>query len=356
MRWHTVCRLILAIGLLSVVGLVGASPAQACACGGFVAGDGARVGASGEYAVLTQDGATEQVLLSMDTLANTADAALLIPTPTRAEARLAEATVFPGLDRLIAPAEVVEYRWWPRWNRGNLAGAPQAAAGAPPVSVLETKRLGNLEVTTLAADDAKALASWLGAHGYVMRKGLAAALRPYVADGWFYTAIRLTTPSQDLSGALQPIELRFASDQLVYPMRLSAAAETPQFVRTFVFADHQLQRSDPTARKGDVRLRFAGRIDPGAVTGSSLGAIVRRHPYLTVIDQNLYDPGRQVVSDFTFEQAPTDTAYRPTTYVVRTRTILGVAAGPVLLVVAVLVVNVVVAAALIWHRRRSDAV
>ena len=348
----TVCRLVLASVLLCLIGLVAAPPARACACGGFVAGDGDRVAASAEYAVLSHDGTTEQVLLSMNTLASTPDAALLIPTPTPAEAALAEPTVFTELDELTAPEEVVEYRWWPHRSRGDTAGAPGAAGGAPPVSVLETKRLGNLEVTTLAATDADALADWLSKHGYVLRKGLATALQPYVADGWSYTAIRLTTKDADLSGALQPIDLTFASERLVYPMRLSAAATESQFVRTYVFADHQMRRTDPTAEEGRTDLRFAGEIDPTAVTAASLHSIVSEHRYLTVIDQYLYDPGRQIVSDFTFAAAPTDTPYRPTTYVVRTRTILGVPAGPVLLVAGVVALNLAVAGAFLARRRR----
>lgn len=348
----TVCRLVMASVLLCLVGLVAAPPAQAC--GGFVAGDGERVAASAEYAVLSHDGTTERVLLSMNTLADTPDAALLIPTPAPAEAALAEATVFTDLEQLTEPEEVVEYRWWPRWSRGDTAGAPgSAGGGAPPVSVLKTKRLGDLEVTTLAATDADALADWLGKHGYVLRKGLAAALQPYVADGWSYTAIRLTTKDADLSGALQPIDLTFASDRLVYPMRLSAAATGSQFVRTFVFSDHQVQRTDRTAEEGSPDLRFAGSIDSAAVTAASLRSIVSERPYLTVIDQYFHSPGRQILSDFTFERAAADTPYRRTTYVVRTRTILGVPAGPVLLVAGILALNLAVAGVFVARRRRA---
>ncbi|HEU5484163.1 MAG TPA: DUF2330 domain-containing protein, partial [Microlunatus sp.] len=229
-------RVVLLALLLGLVGLVGASPAQACACGGFVAAEGERVAADAEYAVLTHDGATERVLLSMSALADTPDAALLLPTPAPAEAVLADSGVFAELDRLTAPEVEVEYRWWPRWSRGDTAGAPGGVGGAPPVSVLKTTRLGDLEVTTLAATDATALASWLDSHGYALADGLAEALQPYVTDGWYYTAIRLTTESDDLSGALQPLNLTFRSTELVYPMRLSAAASQSQFVQTFVFA------------------------------------------------------------------------------------------------------------------------
>lgn len=353
----TVCRLVLASMLLALVGLLGASPARACACGGFVAADGEQVAASAEYAVLSHDGGSERVLLSMSTLASTPDAALLVPTPAPAEAALAEPTLFPELEQVTAPEKVVRYRWWPRSSRGDTAGAPGApgAVGGAPVSVLKVRQLGDLEVTTLAATDAAALTAWLDSHGYVMRDGFAAALQPYVSQGWFYTAIRLTTDADDLSGALQPLDLTFDSDALVYPMRLSAAAPESQFVRTFVFADHRVQRTDPTDDQGRTDLRFAGRIEPSAVTSPALVSIVGRQPYLTVIDQYFSDPSGQIVSDFTFGQAPSDTPYRRTTYVVRTRTLLGLPAGPVLVAVGVLALNLAVAGLLVWRRRVSQA-
>jgi len=349
----TVCRLVLATVLLVLVGLLGPSPARACACGGFVAADGEQVAANAEYAVLTHDGSTERVLLSMSTLASTPDAALLIPTPAPAEAALAETALFPELEQLTAPEQVVTYRWWPRLTSGDSAGAPGAAGGAP-VSVLKVRQLGDLEVTTLAASDATALSDWLDSHGYVMRDGFATALQPYVSEGWFYTAIRLTTDADDLSGALQPLDLTFSSDGLVYPMRLSAAAPGSQFVRTFVFADHRVRRTDPTADQGHADLRFAGRIDPTAVTSSALVSIVGEQPYLTVTEQYFSAPSGQIVSDFTFEQAPSDTPYRRSTYVVRTRTVLGLPAGPVLVAVGVLALNLAVAGALVWRRRRAS--
>lgn len=345
----TLCRVVLASLLLALVTTASATPAQACACGGFAAADGERVAASAEYAVLSHDGRTERVLLSMDTLASTADAALLIPTPAPAEAALAETTVFSELEQLTEPEEVVEYRW----SRGDTAGAPGSAGGAP-VSVLKTTLLGELEVSTLAATDADALTAWLGSHGYVIRDGFAAALRPYVTEGWFYTAIRLTTDADDLTGTLQPLDLTFAADHLVYPMRLSVAATGSQFVRTYVFDDHQVRRTDPTAQEGRSGLRFAGQVDATVLSSPALASIAGAQPYLTVIDQYLSQPSRQIRSDFTFAPAAADIPYRETTYVVRTRTVLGLPAGPVLVVAALLAVNLA-ALGVVLRRRRTGA-
>lgn len=341
MRTLRAASAVLAALLIAALGLFAGPAAQACGCGGFVASDGEDIAASAEYAVLTWDGTTQRVLLSMDTLTTTTDAALLIPTPAPAEAQLAETTVFTELEELTAPEQVVDYRWWPELGFGeDGAGgsAPGSTEGA--VSVLDTRQLGDLEVSVLAASDADELAAWLDSHDYVMRDNLADALTPYVSEGWYYLAIRLTTDAENLSGSLQPLDLTFPSDQLIYPMRLSAAAGAAQFVRTFVFSDHRVERTDETASNGDRSLWFAGQIAPTAVTSDSLLSIVTERPYLTVIDQYFGDPGAEIVSDFTFAQAASDTAYREVEYETRMREIAGMPAGPALVFIGMVVVLV----------------
>lgn len=351
-------RLALATVLATLLGVAAVPAAQACACGGFVAPEGEDVAASAEYAVLTWDGETERVLLSMETMTAAADAALLIPTPAPAEAALAQTTVFAELEEVIEPETIVTYEWWPDLGFG--AGDGGAPAGAPEgagVSVLDTQQLGDLEVTVLAANDANQLADWLDQHEYVMRDGLADALMPYVSEGWYYVAIRLTTDAEDLSGALQPLDLTFASQQLIYPMRLSAAATESQFVRTYVFSDHRVQRTDETAETGVLDLRFAGEVAPGTLTSDALATIAAEQPYLTVLDQFFEEPSEEIVADFTFSQAPSDEPFREYVYETRMREVLGIPAGPALTFIGMVLVltGTLVISGLLRRSRRRRA-
>jgi hypothetical protein len=334
--------LVLATVVAASFGLLAMPTAQACGCGGFVASDGEEIASTAEYAVLSWDGEQERLLLSMDALATSADGALLIPTPTPAEAALADTSVFEELEELTAPEEVVDYQWWPDLGFGAGSGdAGAAAPGADGVEVLETLQLGDIEVSVLAAKDADELARWLDENGYVMRDNLADALMPYVSEGWYYLAIRLTTEADSLSGALQPLDLTFASDQLIYPMRLSAAATESQFVRTYVFSDHRMQRTDETASNGD-SLWFAGPVEPTQVTSDALVSITTEQPYLTVLDQYFEEPSSQILSDFTFARAPTDSEYRQVLYETRMREVLGIPAGPALTFIGMVVVLVLI--------------
>lgn len=329
--------MILTTLVLAGFSLATAPIAQACACGGFVASDGERVTSNAEYAVLSLDGNRERLLLSMNARTVTKDAALLIPTPAPAEASLAERNLFGELKAATAPRREVDYTWWPDSGDGA-AGAPVGSAGGSHVDVLKNKRLGPLEVTSLAADDAGKLAGWLKAHDYVMSDAMAEALRPYVVEGWYYTAIKLTTDGKNLSGALQPLDLTFPSESLVYPMRLSRAAPGPQFVRTYVFADHEVTRTDRTSERADVSTYFAGRLPDSAITAESTKSIIAENPYLTVIDTFISQPKREIVSDFTFERADEDRPYRQVIHETRMRTILGVPAGPALTAIGILMI------------------
>lgn len=342
--------------VLVAIDLTVAPVARACACGGFVASDGEQIAANAEYAVLSSDGTTEQMILSMNARTVTKDAALLIPTPTPATADLAETGVFDQLRAATAPEIRVQYAWWPDLSDGMGSGA--AAPGSPggDVRVLSTRRLGPLEVTVLAASDADRLTGWLRSHHYVMRAAMADALRPYVDEGWYYTAIRLTTDAKNLSGALHPVRLTFRSERLVYPMRLSVAARESQFVRTYVFADHQVRRTDSTADGSPgPSVYFAGPLPRSALTAGSLRAMQTDHPYLTVIDQYVSRPSEQIVSDFTFAPAARDVPYRQVIYRTRMRTILGVPAGPaiVTMIIAGALGSIALTAVLISRRRQS---
>ncbi len=304
----------LLIGLLVASGLAVAAPAQACACGGMVDQSGHDTSVTGETALVVWDGARETVLLRLSTRTDAVDAGLLIPTPTAAAVALGDDTVFDELAALTAPRS--EDRWH-LFGPSLLGGGDGDGAGATEgaaVQVLGTVDLGPLRATTLTAADASALARWLDRHGYQSTPALTAATAPYVDEGWSFVAIQLTATHDTLEGDLPALAITFASEQLVYPMRMSQAAESAQQPVVYVLAEHRMRRTDPTSG-GATRpeVRFAGRVDPAGVTSPALREWLTTTPYLTATSQWLPDP-RQIVSDFTFGRAPDDTSYQEVVY------------------------------------------
>ena len=64
----------------------------------------------------------------------------------------------------------------------NQRGAALAPGAKADVTVIEQKRVGNLDVTLLQADTPKAIREWLGKNGYDDRPELNDWLKPY-AEG-----------------------------------------------------------------------------------------------------------------------------------------------------------------------------
>ncbi|MCO7273711.1 DUF2330 domain-containing protein [Cellulosimicrobium cellulans] len=336
---------------LAGASVVAAPPASACACGGLVDGPAYDTSVSQETAVLQWDGTTETMLLELDTLSNAPEVGLLLPTPAPAEVALADPQVFRELDDLTQPRAVVsDYRWWPELGFGA-AGAD--AAGAPAgVAVLDEVRLGPLDVTTLAATDPGALGSWLTERGFQLPESIQTALTPYVSEGWSFVAARLAPEeAAAFDGTLQPLRVTFPSASLVYPMRMSVVADDTQSTRTYVLADHRVDRTDATAVAHEPTLRFAGRVDPASVGSDELAALLAAGGFVTSHEQVFDDPGAEIVSDFTFEPAAADVAYATTYAVVADKRIGPFFAGPVLAFSAVLAL----AALVVWSGRRRRA-
>jgi hypothetical protein len=294
-----------------------AAPAWACGCGMYIP-DQAGATITDERALIAWDGSTEDILMSFNVSGSSDRAAWVMPVPSAAEVSLGDPQAFGELARLTAPR--VEYRdvWWPTFSWLSADGAELLeTAGAPRgpgVNVLSQQRIGPFDVARLAADDAAALAKWLADKGFPHPDGLDKNLEPYVADGWEIVAVQLAPAETDdsLAGALQPLRLSFGSDTVVYPMRLSRSATTPQTVDLYVLADH---RMDPTALPvaGEKpSLEFAGSVEPADVSGA-LADYVGDGAFLTRWNNHIGDPA-SIDSDYVFEQAPSDTPFQHVIY------------------------------------------
>jgi hypothetical protein len=170
-----------------------------------------------------------------------------------------------------------------------------------------------------------------------------------VAEGWSFVAARLAPEeATTFDGTLQPLRVTFASGSLVHPMRMSMVGEERLRTRTYVLGDHRVDRADATADLAAPTVRFAGRVPPGSVGSAELAELLAAGDYVTVHEQTFTDPSAQVVSDFAFVAAPSDSAHSPAYAVVADKRIGPFFAGPVLAFGGVLVLSVLV----VWGSRR----
>lgn len=309
-----VCRLVFVVGLLVSVILattVLAWPSNACACGAAIAPGGAHATMNHEVALAHWDGTTETIVMQLAMDTTTDNVALVVPTPTPATVtatdNVANAT-FVELDVLTAPQIQRQRRWVLGIGFPGAAAPHEGAAAAHAPDVVNQVHLGPLEATTLAGGDLTGLRNWLSDNGYAIRPAVAAALDPYVRDGWAFVAMRLTSTAP-IAGGLDPVRLTFASSRLVYPMRLSVAAQDPQHVIVYTMSDHRQQRTDADKSRQLTQVQFAGAIGD-RVRDPVLRELATNHgSYLTKTQVDVYQPS-EISSDFTFGNAPNDDTYR----------------------------------------------
>jgi uncharacterized protein DUF2330 len=113
-------------------------------------------------------------------------------------------------------------------GRGELVSVEAAGvAGAFEWSVIS--------VDASASDPAAPAAEWLAQNGYDVPPGSEALLGPYLADGMFLLALRLTKGAD--TGSIRPIEITYAASSPMIPLKLTAVAATPDMgVLTWVLS------------------------------------------------------------------------------------------------------------------------
>ncbi|WP_165700141.1 DUF2330 domain-containing protein [Ornithinimicrobium ciconiae] len=307
-----------AAGVAAAAITLSAPSAMACACGGMVSPDGGNgTSVDREVVVLHHDGDRQTIHLQLGARGNATEAGLLLPTPNPAEVELGEEEMFDDLAEISQP-RVEERRHLIGDDLDSAAGGaePPGSVEGSRVQVLSVTDLGPLEATVLTADDPGALTDWLDEHGYVMKDALAEVIEPYIDERWAFVAVKLTLEGKTLNGDLPPLTVSFDSDEFVYPMRMSSAAAWPQDTRTYVVAEHKVERTDDTAANGtSARLIFAGEPDPTHVDSPALQALLERAPYVTAIDQYFGNPEASIVSDFRFASAADNEPFQRVTYV-----------------------------------------
>lgn len=341
--WRVVAG-VLAVGFIAA----GVTPAWACACGGYLPDAASRARAYGENALVQYDAGTETITLSMSINGSSKKAAWIMPVPAEAKVELGDDQLFYQLNRMTRPKTVVRKTYWPfrdlgiMGGRGDYAGAPAPGAG---VDVRQQMVLGPFQVARLGGSSGTAVTDWLRTNGYVVPATLAANLTPYLTEKWEIVAVKLA-PKRDgesLSGSTPPLRLTFASDEIVYPMRLSKGATTDQTVTVYVAAAHRVDATKLPDADVQPELLFAGRIE-------SSETLTKPADYLTAFTVTYRDPGR-ITDDFVFAPAANDDGYQRIEYVTENEGLwstIGVILGGMLLIG----VGAAVIARVLVHRAR----
>jgi hypothetical protein len=249
---------------------------------------------------------------------NAADFALVVPTPSFPRLAKADRRIWEDARELTAPV-----RSQSRDGREFLSCSSQSLAPDSDtrvtlqndVTIHGRQTIGAFDATILSAEDPDALANWLNANGYAIPGSESGAFAPYVARGWFFTAMKLDTsdpggqmPPGGWDADVDPVSLTYSANRLEIPLPiLRINADLPLPMTFYVVDDRR------TAVDG-FRTAYANRISAAELLAigrdrGSLASHLGVGSFLTRLDGTFRDRSAMTASTFV-EDAPDDEEFR----------------------------------------------
>ena len=140
----------------------------------------------------------------------------LVPTPSRPQLEESGDEAFRYLANITAP------------KRFAGGGFPLGCSVAAPsnsiqgVRLIEEKTVAGFDAVVLAADSGKELIEWLRQREYVFTPEAAAWAQPYLANGWYITAMKVTKDPDARSKSevsASALRISFKTDRPIFPYR-----------------------------------------------------------------------------------------------------------------------------------------
>lgn len=202
------------------------------ACGGFFC-QFVPIDQAGEQIIFRQDGDTVTAVVLIQYAGDAEDFSWVVPVPGIPELSTGSDLVFASLELATRPRFNLETKGEPcaDLDRGGgfgiagLAGSADTGNEDDGVQVLQRLVVGPFEIEIVTSESADAMATWLETNNYDLSDRGRELIAPYVDEGMNFVALRLR---QDQGvGDLQPLIMRYQSDEPMIPIRLTAVAAQP---------------------------------------------------------------------------------------------------------------------------------
>ena len=180
------------------------------------------------------------------------DFAWVVPVPS-----LMSQQDFTTLENADWAFEDLYYITEPRWSiyyeppvcGGCMADNAGNDALSGEVTVIENFQVENYEIQILTSDDSDDMQNWLEENGYFYSEESIPVLDYYIKKNWYFTAVKVnmapdsafTTISS--STALNPLQMTFSTDNLIFPLHISSATsdETEKAeILLYIFAPYRV--------------------------------------------------------------------------------------------------------------------
>jgi hypothetical protein len=242
MAWRVFGKYLVGGAAAAALGL-GAPPAQAC--GGFFCSQAQPVNQAAERIVFSQNGdGTVTAVIQILYEGPSENFSWLLPistVPADDDIAVASDLAFTRLQAATNPSYSLNTRVEGTCREDGNFGTPTVAGASPPsasdaapgeangsgVTVAASGVVGAFEWTALEldptlSDPAASAIDWLTTNGYDVAPGADGLLRPYLEEGMYLLALRLTKGSD--SGSIRPIVLTYDAELPMIPIKLTAVA------------------------------------------------------------------------------------------------------------------------------------
>lgn len=193
------------------------------------------------------------------------------------------------------------------FGTGGVYYGEEGTAGDDYYYVVEYDTIGFLEAVLIYTDLADSLSNWLTNSGYLLPEGTLALFEEYINRDWNYFFIaRADTIAAEYYQNVG-IKFTFATDEIIYPMKISSISATYTTLYMYVIGEHKMFFDN-------AELEYANKIsrkefDAIADDFTTLAIYIEAGDYITKL-RRIYEGSEQMTSDVSIYQAADDTEYR----------------------------------------------
>jgi len=200
-----------------------------------------------QKAILVYDAGREDLILQVKYEGPVDEFGWLIPVPNLPKVQKGSMKCFYELSRYT------QEHFEPRYHAGTRSaslGSEGDGEKSKPVKVIEVKTVGAYEVAVLSTKDAGALENWLEANHFYFPTNKTDMLDAYVKQQWYFVAVKvnlgqgvwglISSEFKLASGELHPLQISFASDRCVFPLKISSVNGQPSEVQVYVLSPEPL--------------------------------------------------------------------------------------------------------------------
>jgi MYXO-CTERM domain-containing protein len=217
------------------LGLLGAAPRPARACGGFFCSQ-VPVDQTGEQIIFSVAPNHVTAHIQINYSGSASDFAWVVPVLAKPEISLGSRAVFQSVGSLTQPQFSVD---WAGSGASCVAlQPPRATAGGGPVAehgvtVIDASEVGPYQTVTLESHSSQELLAWLDDNGFSQPPEALPLIAHYVQLNMLFVALRLKQNAT--VGEIQPVVLDMATQDPCVPLILTRIAAQPDMpVQVFV--------------------------------------------------------------------------------------------------------------------------